>query len=128
MALPPRRSWRDQRGAVAVEFALIVPVLAMLVFAIIEFGRGYNASVELTGAVREGARALALGQTVDDATAAVVAAAPGLDPVEVTSTTECPNADDRATLVATYALAYNIPLVASGTWDLSITGVMRCGV
>ena len=128
MALPPRRSWRDQRGAVAVEFALIVPILVMVVFAIIEFGRGYNARIELTGAVREGARALALGQSQDAAIDAVVAASPGLDPVEVTSMTECPNGEDRATLVANYALIYNIPLVAEGTWDLSITGVMRCGV
>ena len=129
MGYPPGRTWADQRGAIAVEFALVIPILAMVVVAIIEFGRGYNAKVELTGAVREGARALALGQLPDDAEQAVIDASPGLTPEPtITSVTECPNADDRATLVATYPVDYTIPLVASGRWDLTVTGVMRCGV
>ena len=129
MSFSPRPLLGNQRGAVAVEFAIILPVLVMLVFAIIQFGRGYNAQIELTGAVREGARALALGQAPADAGQAMVDASPGLSPEPtVTGFTECPNADDRATLVATYALDYDIPLVASGTWNVSVTGVMRCGV
>ena len=128
MPFPPRRSFSDQRGAVAVEFALVIPILAMVVFAIIEFGRGYNAKVELTGAVREGARALALGQPAD-VEQAVIDASPNLvDVPEVTVVAECPNLDDRAELTATYPLYYSIPFVASGTWDLTVTGVMRCGV
>ena len=50
----------SERGAVAVEFALIVPILVMLIFGIVEFGRGYNTKVTVTHAAREGARILAL--------------------------------------------------------------------
>ena len=118
----------DERGAVAVEFALLLPIVIMLVMGVIEFGRGYNATIELTGAVREGARALALGQSSSDAEDAIVAASPGLSPVpSVSGVASCPNGDDRASVTATYSLSYNIPLVTQGTWDISRTGVMRCG-
>lgn len=118
----------DERGAVAVEFALLLPLLIMLVMGVIEFGRGYNATIELTGAVREGARALALGQSSSDAENAIVAASPGLSPApSVSGVASCPNGADRATITATYSLAYNIPLVSQGTWNISRTGVMRCG-
>lgn len=119
----------DQRGAVGVEFALILPLLVLLVFGIIEFGRGYNAKVELTGAVREGARALALGQSAGDAESVIVASSPGLSPdPSVTAATTCPNGNDRASVTATYDVAWNIPLLASGVWTITTTGVMRCGV
>jgi Flp pilus assembly protein TadG len=126
------RLMRDrERGAAAVEFALVLPILIMLVFGIIEFGRGYHAKVELTGAVREGARALALGKTTGEAASATIEAAPGidLDAADI-STTPCPagGADGSAEVTATYGVPYNIPLVSEGTFDISVTGVMRCGL
>ena len=45
-----------QRGAVAVEAALITPLLIMLVFAIIEFGFLFKDWLGVTSAVRAGAR------------------------------------------------------------------------
>src|SRR6478736_3821864 len=72
----PAPRW-SERGAALVEFAIILPILLSLVFGIIEFGRAYEVKVQLTGAVREGARVVALGQPAGNATAAVVAAAPG---------------------------------------------------
>ncbi len=55
---------RAQRGAAAVELAIVLPVLLMIVFGIIDFGRMYNAQVTLTEAAREGVRAAAFGQSV----------------------------------------------------------------
>ena len=51
-----------ERGAAVVEFALVVPILLMLLVGIIEFGRAYNVMISIQGASREGARALALGR------------------------------------------------------------------
>ena len=47
----------SDRGAAAVEFALVVPVLLIVVFGIIDFGRMLNAQLQVTEAAREGARA-----------------------------------------------------------------------
>jgi hypothetical protein len=35
---------RGERGAVAVEFAIILPVLLLILLGIMEFGRAYNAA------------------------------------------------------------------------------------
>ncbi|MGN6575622.1 MAG: TadE/TadG family type IV pilus assembly protein [Nocardioides sp.] len=45
-----------ERGAVAVEFALVLPILVMLLFGIIEFGFVLAQKAALSSAVREGAR------------------------------------------------------------------------
>ena len=44
------------RGAAAVEFALVVPLLLLLVFGIIDYGRFFFDSVSLRQGAREGAR------------------------------------------------------------------------
>ncbi|MDP9798547.1 Flp pilus assembly protein TadG [Catenuloplanes nepalensis] len=53
-----------------METALVLPLLLMVVFAMIDFGRMLNAQIKVTEAAREGARALAL---VDDNAAGAVA-------------------------------------------------------
>ncbi len=63
----PRRSWRrDQDGAVAVEFALIVPMLLLVVFGVLDFGYMLNRSTVVSNASRDGARVASLGGTYAD--------------------------------------------------------------
>ncbi len=51
------RKWKNQQGASAVEFAVILPVLALILFGIVELSvLLYNKQV-ITNASREGARA-----------------------------------------------------------------------
>lgn len=60
---------RDQGGQALAEFALVLPVLLILVIGIIEFGRAWNARQVITDAAREGARlAVVADPTVDQAT------------------------------------------------------------
>jgi Flp pilus assembly protein TadG len=55
--LPRERSWwRNESGAAAVEFALVLPILIVLVFGIFEFGRVWSVHHMITDAAREGAR------------------------------------------------------------------------
>jgi hypothetical protein len=51
-----RRPPDHSRGQAVVEFALIVPVLIMLLLGIMEFGRAVYTSNALANAAREGAR------------------------------------------------------------------------
>jgi len=116
-----------------VEFALVLPMLVLFVFGIVEFGRAYNARIELTAAVREGARASALGGDLAAATAATRAAAPGLTPSRIIVSANpptCPvnpSPTSNASVTATYAFDYSIPFLPRGTWTLTAKGVMRCG-
>lgn len=47
---------RGQRGASLVEFTIVVPILALLVFGTIDFGHAYSTWIELRSGAREGAR------------------------------------------------------------------------
>ncbi len=51
-----RAGRRGDRGAVAVEAALVMPLLIMLMMGIVTTGVSYSQSIGLTNAVREGAR------------------------------------------------------------------------
>lgn len=60
------RLWRRDDGAVAVEFALVLPILVILVFGIIQFGLFFNRQQGVHAAAREGARIAALSSTTSD--------------------------------------------------------------
>lgn len=79
---------RSDRGTAAVEFALILPVLLLLVFGIIDFGRALNAQITLTQAAREGARLESLGEP--NVVSQTQGAATSLSDVTVTVVTSCP--------------------------------------
>jgi Flp pilus assembly protein TadG len=49
-----------ETGAAAVEMALVLPLLFLLVFGIVEFGFIFNRKVTIAHAAREGARHLAI--------------------------------------------------------------------
>jgi Flp pilus assembly protein TadG len=87
--LSSSRKARD-RGTAAVEFALVVPILLLIVFGIIDFGRALNAQIVLTGAARDGVRLAALGYPDAAIQARVVAAAPDLSGVTATVAASCP--------------------------------------
>ncbi len=122
----PRRA-DAQRGASMVEFALILPLLILLVFGIIEFSRAYDAKVTLTHAAREGVRVLAITKDPVAAIDATINAAPALDPNLLSVSTTACNPGDPTSVTATYLFTYQIPLFGTATLTLDGVGVMRCG-
>lgn len=52
----PQNATRSRRGAVAVEFAVVAPILVALLFGLIELGRAFEMQNLLEVAAREGAR------------------------------------------------------------------------
>ncbi len=136
-----RGRWRrvaSDRGAAAVEFALVLPLLLLLVFGIIDFGRALNTQITLTEAAREGARLESVGQPVGTVITETQAAATGLNPVTVTITSNCPDGAGptaNAVVRANYSFSFITPVGAiaalfggnlGGPIAMSATGVMPC--
>lgn len=116
LTVPERRianSRNADRGAAAVEFALVLPVLLLIVFGIIDLGRALNAQITLTEAAREGARLAALGES--NVVSRTQAAATGLSPVSVTVTSSCPASATQtsdAVVKVSYSFSFITPISA----------------
>ena len=80
---------RSEKGQAMVEFALVAPILFLILFGIIQFGIAFMNSVALTDAVRAGARKAAVSRTAANptqaTTTAVLGAATDLDPSKLSS-------------------------------------------
>ena len=72
------------RGQSLVEFALILPILLILMLGILDFGRAIYAYNSVSNGARSGARVAIVNQDIDDITTAVEEEAFGLDGVDVT--------------------------------------------
>jgi Flp pilus assembly protein TadG len=122
---------RRQRGATLVEFALVLPLLVLLLFGIIEFGRILSAQVIVTYAAENGARYATLGATSTEVTNQVRASCPTLDPARITvGVTNAAGASGTAVSVAvTYSFQLDVQVLASiihsSTVNLHHTAVMR---
>jgi Flp pilus assembly protein TadG len=57
-----QKVWRDEKGASLVEFALILPVFALLLFAIVDFGLVFGGYISVQNEVNAAARAVSLNE------------------------------------------------------------------
>ena len=120
---------KDENGAIAVEFALILIPLVVLVFGIIEFGRFFSVYQVYQGAVREGGRYAAvrtaagaspsladIQSRVDEAAEPYAA---DLDETQITVTNPCTaaTAGEPVTVSWTQSFEINIPMVPTITLD-----------
>ena len=120
------RRKRDDRGAVMVEFAIVLPVLLLILLGIIEFGRAYNTQVSIQAAAREGARELALRHSSTAVESATRDGAPSVT-IDGIAQTPCPaTGDGKATVKITEK--YEFFALPFGPLNLKATGVMRCGL
>jgi Flp pilus assembly protein TadG len=137
MQARPARAARE-RGAAAVEFAILFPVLVMMLFGIIDFGRLLYAQVTLTQAAREGARQDALANSLGISTSTIqsntAAAATnlGLTASSVT-VTPCPAGSTQTTQAVVqvkYTFSFSTPLISlvglPSTKTITGTGYMPC--
>ena len=131
------REDRDERGAVAVEFAIVLPLLVMIVFGIIEWSIYFNRLQGLQAAAREGARVAALPQsTQSDIKAKVNSALDGVVPsgtsrtitVSPASTNPCDlqPAGTSVTVTVQVSTDLDIPLWGSKTLTQIGKGVFKC--
>lgn len=124
---------RTDRGAAAVEMALVTPLLLLMLFGIIDFGRMLNAQITLTEAAREGARAVSLGHPAEPQ---VTAGTGDMGTVAVQAT-ECPGDDTDADAIVEVSHAFQpvTPLGPLMSWfgggedgyvTITARGVMPC--
>jgi Flp pilus assembly protein TadG len=126
----------DDRGAVAVEFALLVPLLVVILFAIVSVGIALFRVVNYTSAAREGARYAAVHCrpeatvcTQELIVARVTQAANG-NPVGPGT----PNADrdcsltpgEPVTVAWEQMVPVHIPLLPDLTFTMTVAGTFRC--
>jgi Flp pilus assembly protein TadG len=119
---------RRESGQTLVEFALVLPVLCMVLFGIIQFGITFNAYITLTNATRAGARQGAISRGMADpagsATAKVRSSAKDLDQTKLTvavSSTWAPGADVTVTATYPYSISLLGHVVKSGNLTSSTT-------
>ena len=111
---PNRKRSKSEKGQSLVEFALVVPMLLLLVIGIAEFGRAWMTQNILTGAAREAVRLLAVpapagGPTAANARAVAVLASAGITADNVLV------ADALAAFQAvSVTISYNFPVVVAG--------------
>ena len=120
-----------ERGAAAVEFALILPLLILLIGGIIDFGRAYFTQIELTNAAREGARA-AVVSTASTADIEARANAAGVAGMTTTVDTACPGDNAKVTTSVDFTWTILGPALSLFNVNLSdnpltSTAVMKCG-
>ena len=101
-----------ERGAAAVEFALVVPLLLMLVFGIVDFGYMVNRVSLVNNAARDAAREGSLAGTQASIAATATAALDGVPGTTVTVACRKPDGSDCA--------SYAVDAASGGTTVVTI--------
>lgn len=129
MTTSNKNTIRQKEGQALVEFALVIPILIVIILAITEFGRVWMTMNVLTGAAREGVRAAAvneLGTTFANNAAQNVMTAAGMTGTSVT--VSGPNAANEMTVTVQMdytVLTGTIVPGLSGTFQLTRSATMR---
>jgi Flp pilus assembly protein TadG len=143
-----RTKLHREDGAAAVEFALVVSLLVMLVFGLMEYGLAFWQIQNLRSATREGARVAAVRGSTDQISTAMENASAGSIPPGssgyfsvtvggVPSTTGCTGSTmgqevtvllDNGSLDANVQEAFSIevPLLPPVTLNPTLSGTFRC--
>ncbi|WP_170180355.1 TadE/TadG family type IV pilus assembly protein [Desulfoglaeba alkanexedens] len=120
---------KAEKGAAAVEFAIILPILIMLLFGIFQFGIAFNNYIAITHAAREGARLAAVDPlNPDDLKEIIIQRAYPVPLKEGDITIRTPEGTEVGQPVEveiSYDITIEIPLV--GSWSIPLTNkaVMR---
>jgi len=128
MKIKSIRLIKNEKGVSAVEFALILPILIVLVFGIFQFGIAYNNYITITHAAREGARLAAVDLTNPSLKQIIIERAYPIPLTEADITISTPGGTeigDPVEVEIIYNITVEIPLV--GSWNIPLTSkaVMR---
>jgi Flp pilus assembly protein TadG len=116
---------KREDGQAMVEFAIVLPVLLMLVLGIIQYGIMFNHSLTLTDAVRAGARQGAVSRTLPGGPGTATAATDAR--VRSAASGSLSDANDPTALVitvtSTFAQGSDVTVKATYPYEINIFGV-----
>jgi Flp pilus assembly protein TadG len=108
----------SEQGQTMAEFAVVLPILVVLLFGIMQFGIAFNNYVTLTDAARAGARKAAVsrnsGDPAGDCKKAVLAAADNLDKSVL---------DPRVTCNSSWGAGTDVEVTASYPYNITLFGL-----
>jgi len=116
---------RGDGGQAAVELALVLPFVCLLLLALVQIGLVVHSQLLVVHAAREGVRAAAVDPHPGAAGIAIAASTP-LDLARLDGDVD-ERPDGRVEVVVTYDMPTDVPLVGAliGDIELSASAVMR---
>jgi Flp pilus assembly protein TadG len=108
---------RSQQGQSLTEFALALPILALLLFAVIQFGIVFNNYVTLTDATRAGARKGAVGRQLSNPTGAAITAVRN-------SAQDLKQSNLNVTVTSTWQPGADVSVTADYPYSISLLGMV----
>lgn len=129
--------WRNERGAAAVEFALLLPLLVVILFGIIALGIALMRAVNYVSAAREGARYAAVhcrpeatsctGTTLIADRVIQAANENPIGPGSPTADIDCSISPGQPVTVSwDQQIPVEIPLLPDMTFTMNVAGTFRC--
>jgi Flp pilus assembly protein TadG len=107
---------RSQQGQSLTEFALALPILVLLLFAVIQFGITFNNYVTLTDATRAGARKGAVGRQLSNPQSAVIQAVRN-------SATDLNQSNLNITVTSTWQPGADVAVTATYPYSIKLLGL-----
>ncbi|MET1156736.1 TadE/TadG family type IV pilus assembly protein, partial [Arthrobacter sp.] len=122
-------SHKSERGAADEEFAILLPLLLLLVLGVIEYARANNAQITLTNAARDGVRVMAIGNDPSGAKTAAKTAAASVSTTILTSDVTLSTDVCSTGVQVTLTIKYNLSTITgiAGPFPMTGKGVMLCG-
>lgn len=108
---------RSEQGQALTEFALALPILALLLFAVIQFGIAFNSYVTLTDATRAGARKAAVARQLSNPVNACQSAIR-------TSASDLNQSDLTASCTSTWQMGADVTVNATYPYSISLLGLV----
>jgi Flp pilus assembly protein TadG len=114
---------KNERGQTMTEFALVLPILVVVVLAIAQFGVAFNNYVTLTDAARAAARKGAVSREASDPTGTCQAAG-----YAAGANLNNPGTDFVVTCSSSWAAGSDVTVTATYPYDISLLGwVVKSG-
>ena len=128
------RLGHSQRGATVVEFAILLPLMLLILGGITDFGRAMFTQIQLSNAAREGARAAVVSDASEDEIIdRASSSAPNMTGLTINVDAQCPGDTAQVTASRDFdwillgPAAQFMGSTATFKDTLSSTAVMKCG-